>query len=343
MDFKQADFYGKDFQFSTGDILPELKLHYRTLGVPAYDRDGNIQNAVLMLHGTSGSSQQFTAPETANFLFQSGQPLDANKYFIILPDAIGHGGSSKPSDGLRVKFPRYSYHDLVKAQHLVVTQGLKIKQLRLILGTSMGGMQTWLWGEKHPDMMRALMPIACFPERVKGRNLLWRRMLIDIVREDPSYNNGSYSEQPANLGIAWALFYLMVDSPLHLQEAFADVHAADENVTKTRLEALKAQDANDTIYEFDASYDYDPNPDLSKIKAPLLVVNFADDGLNAAELGIAEKAVANMKRAKAVLIPMGPKNRGHQTLRIAEVWSRYVAQILQETDSDAAPLEKAYA
>jgi homoserine O-acetyltransferase/O-succinyltransferase len=343
MDFKQADFYAKDFQFSTGDILPELKLHYRTLGVPAYDRDGNIQNAVLMLHGTSGNSQQFTAPETANFLFQSGQPLDANKYFIILPDAIGHGGSSKPSDGLRVKFPRYSYHDLVKAQHLVVTQGLKIKQLRLILGTSMGGMQTWLWGEKHPDMMRALMPIACFPERVKGRNLLWRRMLIDIIREDPGYKNGSYSEQPANLGIAWALFYLMVDSPLHLQEAFAGVHAADENVAKTRLEALKAQDANDTIYEFDASYDYDPNPDLAKIKAPLLVVNFADDGLNAAELGIAEKAVANMKRAKAVLIPIGPKNRGHQTLRIAEVWSRYVTQILQETDSDAAPLEKAYA
>jgi homoserine O-acetyltransferase/O-succinyltransferase len=343
MDFKQADFYAKDFQFSTGDVLPELKLHYRTLGVPAYDRDGNVQNAVLMLHGTSGSSQQFTAPETANFLFQSGQPLDADKYFIILPDAIGHGGSSKPSDGLRVRFPRYSYHDLVKAQHLLVTEGLKVKQLRLILGTSMGGMQTWLWGEKHPDLMRALMPIACFPERVKGRNLLWRRMLIDIVRQDPGYKNGSYTEQPANLGIAWSLFNLMVDSPLHLQEAFANVHAADESVAKTRLEALKAQDANDTIYEFDASYDYDPNPDLGKIKAPILVVNFADDGLNAAELGIAEKAVASMKRAKAVLVPIGPKNRGHQTLRIAEVWSRYVIQILQETDSEATPLERAHA
>jgi homoserine O-acetyltransferase/O-succinyltransferase len=343
MDFKQADYYVKNFQFASGGVLPELKLHYRTLGVPANDRDGNVQNAVLMLHGTSGSSQQFTAPETANFLFQSGQPLDANKYFIILPDAIGHGASSKPSDGLRVGFPRYSYHDLVKAQHLLVREGLKIKRLRLILGTSMGGMQTWIWGEKHPDMMQALMPIACFPERVKGRNLLWRRMLIDSVRQDPGYKNGNYAEQPANLGIAWSLFNLMVDSPSHLQEAFADVHAADASVAQTRLAALKAQDANDTIYEFDASYDYDPYPDLAKIKAPLLVVNFADDGLNAAELGIAEKAIKNLKRAKAVLVPMGPKTRGHQTLRIAEVWNSYVAQILQETETEAAPLERAHA
>jgi homoserine O-acetyltransferase/O-succinyltransferase len=343
MDFKQADYYVKNFQFASGGVLPELKLHYRTLGVPANDRDGNVQNAVLMLHGTSGSSQQFTAPETANFLFQSGQPLDANKYFIILPDAIGHGASSKPSDGLRVGFPRYSYHDLVKAQHLLVREGLKIKRLRLILGTSMGGMQTWIWGEKHPDMMQALMPIACFPERVKGRNLLWRRMLIDSVRQDPGYKNGNYAEQPANLGIAWSLFNLMVDSPSHLQEAFADVHAADASVSQTRLAALKAQDANDTIYEFDASYDYDPYPDLAKIKAPLLVVNFADDGLNAAELGIAEKAIKNLKRAKAVLVPMGPKTRGHQTLRIAEVWNSYVAQILQETETEAAPLERAHA
>jgi homoserine O-acetyltransferase/O-succinyltransferase len=343
MDFKQADFHVRNFQFASGDVLPELKLHYRTLGAPALDRDGNVQNAVLMLHGTTGSGQQFTAPETANFLFQPGQPLDANKYFIILPDAIGHGGSSKPSDGLRVRFPRYTYHDLVKAQYLVVADCLKIKRLRLVLGTSMGGMQTWLWGEKHPDMMQALMPIACFPERVKGRNLLWRRMLIDTIREDPGYKNGNYAEQPANLGVAWGLFNLMVDSPLHLQDAFADASAADADVFRTRLAALKEQDANDVVYEFDASYDYDPYPDLGKIKAPLLVVNFADDGLNAAELGIAERAVKNVKHGKAVLIPIGPKNRGHQTLRIAEVWNGYVAQILEETESAAAPLERAHA
>jgi homoserine O-acetyltransferase/O-succinyltransferase len=187
------------------------------------------------------------------------------------------------------------------------------------------------------------MPIACFPEKVKGRNLLWRRMLIDSIRQDPGYNHGNYLEQPANLGIAWNLFNLMVDSPMHLQEAFADASAADAAVAQTRLEAIKKQDANDTIYEFDASYDYDPHADLSKIKAPLLVVNFADDGLNAAELGIAERAIKQLKNGKAVLVPIGPKNRGHQTLRIAEVWKVYVAQILQETEEKAAPVEAAHA
>jgi homoserine O-acetyltransferase/O-succinyltransferase len=343
MDFKQADFFAKEFQFTSGDVLPELKLHYRTLGAPAYDRDGNVQNAVLMLHGTSGSSQQFTAPVTADFLFHPGQPLDLNKYFIIFPDAIGHGGSSKPSDGLKTRFPRYTYHDIVTAQHLLVTECLKVKRLRLLLGTSMGGMQTWLWGEKYPDLMRALMPIACFPEQVRGRNLLWRRMLINIIRQDPGYKNGDYSEQPANLGIAWSLFNLMVDSPMHLQNAFADANAADAVVVQSRLEAIKAQDANDTVYEFDASYDYDPYPDLGKIKAPLLVVNFADDGLNAAELGIAERAVKDMKRGKAVTVPIGPKNRGHQTLRVAEVWAQYVAQILKETEEEAVSIEIAHA
>jgi homoserine O-acetyltransferase/O-succinyltransferase len=343
MDFQQADFFVKNFQFASGEVLPELKLHYRTLGTPAYDDGGNVKNAVLMLHGTTGSSEQFTAPETTNFLFLPGQPLDPTKYFIILPDAIGHGGSSKPSNGLHTRFPRYTYHDLVKAQHLLVTQCFKIKRLRLILGTSMGGMQTWLWGEKHPDMMQALMPVACFPERVKGRNLLWRRMLINIIRQDPAYKKGEYTEQPANVGIAWGLFSLMVDSPLHLQEAFADVNAADAAVQQTFLTGLKEQDANDVIYEFDASYDYDPYPDLEKITAPLLVVNFADDGLNPAELGVAEKAVQKIKRGQAVLIPMGPKNRGHQTLRVAEVWNKYVAQILAETEGGSTSITSAYA
>jgi homoserine O-acetyltransferase/O-succinyltransferase len=343
MDFQQADFFIKNFQFASGQVLPELKLHYRTLGSPAHDDHGNVNNAVLMLHGTTGSSEQFTAPETANFLFQSGQPLDPSRYFIILPDAIGHGGSSKPSNGLRTQFPRYTYHDLVKAQHALVTDCLRIRRLRLILGTSMGGMQTWLWGEKHPDMMQALMPVACFPERVKGRNLLWRRMLINIIRQDATYNQGEYTRQPANVGIAWALFNLMVDSPLHLQEAFADVSAADATVQQTFLTGIKEQDANDVIYEFDASYDYDPYGDLEKITAPLLVVNFADDGLNAAELGIAEKAVQKVRNGRAALIPMGPRNRGHQTLRVAEVWNQYVAQILAETESGNSRANSAHA
>ncbi len=334
MNFKPADFVVKNFRFASGEVLPELKLHYRTLGSPARGEDGQVKNAVLMLHGTTGSSAQFTAPETSDFLFQSGQPLDANKYFIILPDAIGHGGSSKPSDGLRTRFPKYSYGDLVKAHHLLVTEGLKITRLRLILGTSMGGMHTWLWGERYPDMMEALMPIACFPERVKGRNLLWRRMLINMIREDPGYRGGDYPKQPANLGMAWALFNLMVDSPVHLQEAFPDVPAADATVKQTFQTGLKEQDANDVIYEFDASRDYDPYPDLEKIKAPILVVNFADDGLNPAELGIAEKAIKKVGHGKAVLVPIGPKTRGHQTLRVAEVWNRYVSELLQQTDEE---------
>ncbi|WP_256370086.1 alpha/beta fold hydrolase [Granulicella sp. L60] len=332
MEFQQADFIVHDFQFASGQILPELKLHYRTLGSPAYDQDGQISNAVLMLHGTTGSGEQFTQPETANFLFQPGQPLDATKFFVILPDAIGHGGTSKPSNGLRTQFPRYTYDDIVEAQYLLVTEGLKITRLRLLLGTSMGGMQTWVWGERYPDLMRAIMPIACFPERVKGRNLLWRRMLINIIEEDSGYQDGNYRKQPANLGIAWSLFNLMVDSPLHLQEAFADVAAADATVMQTFETGLKGQDANDVIYEFDASHDYNPSVDLETIKAPLFVVNFADDGLNAAELGIIEKSIKRVPHGRAVLVPMGPKTRGHQTLRVAEVWAQYVREILEETE-----------
>jgi homoserine O-acetyltransferase len=332
MEFQQADFVVHDFQFASGQILPELKLHYRTLGSPAYDQDGQISNAVLMLHGTTGSGEQFTQPETANFLFQPGQPLDATKFFVILPDAIGHGGTTKPSNGLRSRFPQYTYDDIVEGQHRLVTEGLKITRLRLLLGTSMGGMQTWVWGERYPDLMRAIMPIACFPERVKGRNLLWRRMLINIIEEDPGYEDGNYNKQPANLGIAWSLFNLMVDSPLHLQEAFADIAAADAIIKQTFQTALKEQDANDVIYEFDASHDYDPSPDLERIKAPLFVVNFADDGLNAAELGIIEKSIKRVARGRSVLVPMGPKTRGHQTLRVAEVWGQYVREILEETE-----------
>jgi homoserine O-acetyltransferase/O-succinyltransferase len=342
MEFQQADFVVRDFQFVSGQILPELKLHYRTLGSPAYDQDGQISNAVLMLHGTTGSGEQFTQPETAHFLFQPGQPLDATKFFLILPDAIGHGGTSKPSNGLRTQFPRYTYDDIVEAQHRLITEGLKITKLRLLLGTSMGGMQTWVWGERYPDLMRAIMPIACFPERVKGRNLLWRRMLINIIEKDPGYEDGNYKEQPANLGIAWSLFNLMVDSPLHLQEAFADVAAADAIIRQTIQTALKAQDANDVIYEFDASHDYNPSADLETIKAPLFVVNFADDGLNAAELNIIEESIKRVPHGRAVLVPMGPKTRGHQTLRVAEVWAQYVQEILEETEEKTVTAEASH-
>jgi homoserine O-acetyltransferase/O-succinyltransferase len=331
MNFSEHDFIVKDFRFASGEALPELRLHYRTLGDPRREGD-RIVNAVLMLHGTTGSGAQFTQQTITEHLFRPGQPLDPARYFVILPDAIGHGSSSRPRDGLGCDFPRYSYADVVTAQHLLVTQGLGLSHLRLILGTSMGGMQTWVWGERFPDMMDALMPIASVPERVSGRNLLWRRLLIELIRSDPVYGGARYDRQPPMLGLAWALFELMVTSPAHLASAFDGPDAAERLIDKIRDEALLREDANDVIWEFDASRDYDPALALPKIKAVLLAVNFADDELNPAELGTLDRAIANVPRGRAILIPPSEGTNGHQTLRLAAVWARYVAEILAASE-----------
>jgi homoserine O-acetyltransferase/O-succinyltransferase len=314
------------FKFADGGNL-DLRLHYRTLGALAPDRS----NAVLMLHGTTGSGAQFLQPSSADFLFAPGQPLDAGKYFIILPDAIGHGGSSKPSDGLEAAFPRYCYTDIVEAQHRLVTEGLRLKRLRLVLGTSMGGMQTWMWGESYPEMMQALLPIASLPERVGGRNLLWRRLLIKIIQLCEDERRGASEQQPPSLGLAWNLFELMVGNPDYLTTAFADPAAADSHIKNVAEEAMNVEKVNDVIWEFDASRDYDPSAGLGLIEAPLLAVNFADDELNPVELGGLERAIAQVKHGRAVTVAVGPKSRGHQTLRIAEVWHDYVRQLLRET------------
>jgi homoserine O-acetyltransferase/O-succinyltransferase len=268
------------FKFAESGEL-DLRLHYRTLGVLAPDRG----NAVLMLHGTTGSSMQFLQPSTADFLFAADQPLDAGKYFIIFPDAIGHGGSSKPSDGLETTFPRYCYADIVEAQHRLITDGLGLTRLRLVLGTSMGGMQTWMWGERYPDMMDALTPIASLPEPIVGRNLLWRRLLIKIIQLDENERRSDSTQQPSTLGLAWNLFELMVDSPARLTTALAGPGDADKHIESIAKEALKVEKANDVIWEFDASRDYDPSAGLDLVQAPLLAVNFADDELNPVELG----------------------------------------------------------
>jgi homoserine O-acetyltransferase/O-succinyltransferase len=274
------------------------------------------------------AGKQFLQPSTADFLFAKGQPLDSSKYFIIFPDAIGHGGSSKPSDGLQTNFPRYCYADLVDAQHRLVTEGLGLKRLRLVLGTSMGGMHTWMWGERYPEMMDALLPIAGLPERVDGRNLLWRRLLIKIIQL------GS-TPQPPTLGLAWNLFELVVGSPARLTTAFAGPADADSHIQSVAEEAPKVEKVNDVIWEFDASRDYDPSSGLGLIQAPLLAVNFADDELNPVELGGLECAIAQLKRGRAVNLPVGPKSCGHQTLKIAEVWQDYVRQLLQQTEARA--------
>jgi homoserine O-acetyltransferase/O-succinyltransferase len=324
---READFAASAFNFADGSVL-DLNLHYRTLGTLSASRD----NVVLMRHGTTGNSRQFLQPTTADFLFGKGQPLDAEKYCIILPDAVGHGGSSKPSDGLDNAFPRYCYADVVAAQHLLITEGLGLSHLRLVLGTSMGGMQTWMWGVEYPDMMDALMPIASLPERVDGRNLLWRRLLIQIIRLNEVEGHSSLPQQPPSLGIAWNLFRLMVESPARLSEALTDPLQADAYISKIADEALSVECVNDVIWEFDASRDYDPWPRLGSIKAPLLAVNFADDELNPVELGGLERAIGHVKRGHAVTLSAGRDSFGHQTLAHAAVWHDYVRQLLQQTE-----------
>jgi len=320
-----------DFLFDDGRRL-DVTLAYRTLGT----LDEDAGNAVMLLHGTTGSGQQFLRPSAADYLFGSGQPLDVDKFFVILPDAIGHGESSRPSDGLGPDFPRYGYGDIVEGQYQLLVQGLGIDRLRLLLGTSMGGMQAWMWGEQHPDRMRSLMTIASLPERITGRNLLWRRMLIHLIESDPGYDDGHYKEQPTGLGHAMELFQLMVGSPGQMAADLPSVVAADTRVDQTEEQALHGEDANDVVWEFDASRDYDPAPELPAIKAPLMAVNFEDDELNPVELGGLERAVAKVPRGQGVTLPAGPKSRGHQTLHVAEVWRDHLAELLAQTEATAA-------
>jgi homoserine O-acetyltransferase/O-succinyltransferase len=320
-----------DFPFGDGRRL-DVTMAYQTLG----SLDARAGNAVMLLHGTTGSGRQFLQPSIADFLFQAGQPLDVARFFVILPDAIGHGLSSKPSQGLGPDFPRYGYADIVEGQHRLLAEGLGIERLRLLLGTSMGGMQTWMWGERYPEAARALMAIASLPERITGRNLLWRRMLIRLIEADPGYAAGRYDQQPAGVGHAMALFQLMTGSPAHLAAELRSVDAADAQVSRAERKALDSEDANDVVWEFDASRDYDPAPELHAIRAPLLAVNFSDDELNPVELGGLEQAIAKVPHGRAVTLPASRKSRGHQTLHVAELWRDHVAELLAQTEAAAA-------
>ncbi len=307
------------FRFDSGECT-DLRLHSRTLGELA----PNGGNAVLMLHGTVGSGKQFLQPDTADALFGRGQPLDIAKYYIVLPDAIGHGLSSKPSDGLGTAFPRYGYGDMVRAQHLVV-EHLGLERLRLVLGTSMGGMHTWMWGQSYPALMDALMPIASLPERVTGRNLLMRRIMLALLRPD----GGGFGR--AGLGPALNLFKLLVDSPARLAAQFDDIAAADAHVRDVAAEAMEVEDVDNVIREFEASRDYDPAPGLGRITAPLLAVNFADDEINPAALGVLARAITKVPQGRAITLPAGPDSRGHQTLQVARLWAHCVAELLDAT------------
>ena len=324
----EETFVLKGFQFRSGESLPELRLHYRTLGRPQRDAQGVVRNAVLIMHGTGGSGAQFLRPEFAGELFRPGGLLDAAGYFTVLPDGIGHGQSSKPSDGLRGRFPRYGYLDMVEAEYRLVTEGLGIDHLRLVMGTSMGGMHTWLWGERYPTFMDALMPLASLPTQISGRNRVWRRVVIDAIRHDPQWRGGNYSTQPQSLRIAQEMLYLMSSNPVLRQRDLPTFAKSDARLDSSIAASLKTADANDMLYQIEASHDYDPGPDLEKIRAPLLAVNSADDLINPPELGILEHEIKRVSKGRAVVIPLSPETRGHGTHTIAGVWKRYLEELL---------------
>jgi homoserine O-acetyltransferase/O-succinyltransferase len=324
---REGDFVVKDFAFANGAKLPEVRLHYTTLGTPHRDARGEIDNAVLLLHGTTGTGKSFLAPTLGGELFGPGQPLDANTYYVILPDGLGRGGSSKPSDGLRARFPRYGYGDVVTGQYRLVREGLGVKHLRMVLGTSMGGMHAWMWGERYPDAMATILPIACLPEEISGRNLLWRRIVIEAIKTDPDWNEGNYTKQPSHFTRVLPIFNIMTDSAAKLQEQ-APTRAKAGELYDNLVAGFSKVDANDYLYWYDSSFDYDPAPQLGKIKAKVLAVNFADDELNPPELGALERSIPRVKSARFVTLPAAPNSRGHQSLSVAALWKRYVVELL---------------
>jgi len=329
----EGDFELRGFAFESGERLPVLRIHYRTLGTPVRDARGVVRNAVLILHGTTGSGANFISPTFAGRLFGAGQLLDARRFFIILPDGIGHGRSSRPSEGLRMRFPRYTYDDMVRAQYRLVTEGLHVNHLRLVMGTSMGGMHTWVWGTTHPDFMDALMPLASAPVQIAGRNRMMRRMIADAIRGDPEWRGGDYTAQPRGLADAVHVLMLMTSAPLQQQKAAPTRDAADSLLEASVARYVRTLDANDMLYAFDASRSYDPSPHLGRIRAPLFAVNSADDEVNPPELGILEREIRKVPRGRYILIPTSDATRGHGTHSLPDVWGRYLAELLAATET----------
>jgi homoserine O-acetyltransferase/O-succinyltransferase len=321
----------RDFKFTSGETLPELRLHYRTLGKPEKDAQGKTTNAVLVMHGTTGSGAQFIRPEFAGELFGKDQPLDATRFFVILPDAIGHGKSSKPSDEMHAKFPRYGYIDMVEGQYRLLTEGLGVNHARLMMGTSMGGMHAWLWGELHPDFMDALMPLASLPTQISGRNRAWRRMIIDAIRNDPAWHGGEYKTQPPSLRTTAEMLWFMSSNPILRQKEAPTLAKTDEVLDKFINGHVKTDDANDVLYAVEASRDYDPGPKLETIRARLLAINFADDLINPPELEILEREIKRLPKGRAVVIPLSDKTRGHGSHTIAALWKDQLVKLLEET------------
>jgi homoserine O-acetyltransferase/O-succinyltransferase len=332
VDQHESDFVLKDFGFASGEVLPELKLHYITLGSARRDAAGDIVNGVLLLHGTSGTSKNWLQPTLADELFAPGAPLDAQRYFIVIPDGIGRGGSSKPSDGLRMSFPHYRYVDMVVATHRLLTERLGLKHLRLVLGTSMGGMQTWMWGEMYPDFIDALVPIASQPIAISGRNWMYRRIGIEAIKNDPDWNGGNYERNPKHYVYAAPISVLMTESAVHFQQVAPSREAMDA-LYRQMVERASKLDANNQLYAIEAVMDYDPSKNLDKIKAKLLAINFADDEVNPPELGVMEREIKRIVGARFVLIPASERTHGHYTYTLAALWKQHLANFMEELPS----------
>ncbi|MDH6256753.1 alpha/beta fold hydrolase [Bradyrhizobium sp. BR13661] len=319
---KQGDWVAKDFKFHTGDVMPELKLHYTTVGEPT-------GQPVLVLHGTGGSGASMLTPAFAGELFGAGQPLDAAKYYIIIPDAVGHGKSSKPSDGMKTSFPKYNYDDMVEAQHRLVTEGLGVKHLRLVIGNSMGGMQTWLWGEKFPNDMDALVPMASQPTEMASRNWMLRRIMLDTIRNDPDYNGGNYTSQPRMMKYAITAYGIASIGGTLAYQQQAPTAAKADKIVDERLATPITADANDYLYQWDSSHDYNAADKLEAIEASLLLINSADDERNPPETGLTDAAMKRVKNGKLYLIPASTETRGHGTTGNAKFYTEQVRQLLQ--------------
>jgi homoserine O-acetyltransferase len=321
---RQGSFVAKDFRFHTGEVLPEVRLHYRTVGEPT-------GQPVVVLHGTGGSSESMLTPAFAGELFGEGQPLDAKRYYIILPDAIGHGNSSKPSDGLKTRFPKYSSEDLVDGQYRLLTEGLGLKRVRLVIGNSMGGMHAFLWGGKYPDYMDALVPMAAQPTEMAARNWMLRRLMIETIVQDPAYVNGDYTVQPKSMRLASVLYSTATNGGTLAYQKLAPSREKADKLVDERLAAPFPADANDFVYAWSSSAGYDPTPLLPAIKAPLLLINAADDERNPPETGVTEAALRSVRNGRLLLIPASDATRGHATTGMARFYAKELDAFLQAT------------
>jgi homoserine O-acetyltransferase len=325
----ESEFIFKDFHFNSGEVLPELRLHCVTLGTPHRNSSGEIDNAVLLLHSTGSDTTEFLEPSFSRPLYGPGQTFDLTKFYLIIPDAIGHGKSSKPSDGMRAHFPHYGYEDIVAAQHRLVIEKLGVTHLRLVLGVSMGGMHTWLWGERYSEMIDGLFPISSLPVETGGRNRLWRHTVVEAIRNDPEWKNGDYEQQPHGYSRIVPLIAIMVSNPVRQYEQYPTRAAADAWYERMTQGAYKHADANDRLYQYEASSDYNPAPDLEKIKAKLVLIVFEDDQVNSPQFAALDREMPRVKNGRYVIIPAGKQSNGEGNNTDAKLWQPYLQDFLR--------------